>query len=54
MWIFSRLKITSRFDWLIYGGMPMKILWAALDVLTIIVLVSGIYLWIVRRKAGKA
>ena len=37
-----------------YGGMPMKILWAVLDVLTIIVLVSGLYLWIVRRKADKA
>jgi uncharacterized iron-regulated membrane protein len=37
-----------------YGGMPMKILWAVLDVLTIVVLISGIYLWIVRRKAGKA
>jgi len=33
--------------------MPMKVLWAVLDVLTIIVLVSGIYLWIVRRKAAR-
>ena len=36
-----------------YGGMPMKILWAALDGLTIIVLGSGLYLWIVRRRAAK-
>nr|WP_314530006.1 PepSY-associated TM helix domain-containing protein [uncultured Pseudomonas sp.] len=36
-----------------YGGMPMKILWATLDVLTIIVLGSGVYLWMVRRKAAK-
>ena len=36
-----------------YGGMPMKILWATLDVLTIIVLGSGVYLWVVRRKAAK-
>jgi uncharacterized iron-regulated membrane protein len=31
----------------------MKILWATLDVLTIIVLGSGVYLWVVRRKAAK-
>lgn len=28
-----------------YGGRPMQILWALLDVLTIIVLGSGLYLW---------
>lgn len=32
----------------------MKILWALLDGLTIVVLGSGVYLWWVRRKAGKA
>jgi uncharacterized iron-regulated membrane protein len=31
----------------------MKILWAILDVLTIIVLGSGVYLWVVRRKVAK-
>jgi uncharacterized iron-regulated membrane protein len=36
-----------------YGGMPMQILWATLDVLTIIVLGSGVYLWVVRRKAAR-
>ncbi|MGN8344961.1 PepSY-associated TM helix domain-containing protein [Pseudomonas sp. SMV71] len=36
-----------------YGGRPMQIFWAALDVLTIIVLGSGVYLWVVRRKAAK-
>jgi uncharacterized iron-regulated membrane protein len=33
--------------------MPMKILWATLDGLTIVVLGSGVYLWVVRRKAAK-
>jgi uncharacterized iron-regulated membrane protein len=32
-----------------YGGLPLKIIWALLDVLTIIVLGSGLYLWWVRR-----
>ncbi|EGH48568.1 PepSY-associated TM helix, partial [Pseudomonas syringae pv. pisi str. 1704B] len=36
------------------GGMPMKILWAVLDVLTIIVLGSGVYLWWVRRRAARS
>ena len=33
-----------------YGGMPLKIIWALLDVVTIVVLASGLYLWIVRRR----
>jgi uncharacterized iron-regulated membrane protein len=28
-----------------YGGLPLKIVWALLDVLAIIVLGSGVYLW---------
>ena len=32
--------------------MPLKILWALLDVLTIIVLGTGVYLWLRRRQAG--
>jgi uncharacterized iron-regulated membrane protein len=33
-----------------YGGMPLKVLWALLDIATIIVLVTGLYLWIARRR----
>ena len=36
-----------------YGGLPMKIVWAVFDVLTIVVLGSGLYLWI-RRRGGPA
>jgi len=35
-----------------YGGMPMKILWALLDIATIVVLGSGLYLWL--RKGVQA
>ncbi|MFG6110200.1 PepSY-associated TM helix domain-containing protein [Stenotrophomonas nematodicola] len=31
-----------------YGALPLKILWALLDLLTIAVLVSGLYLWVKR------
>ena len=33
-----------------YGGMPLKIIWALLDIMTIIVIGSGLYLWWVRRR----
>jgi uncharacterized iron-regulated membrane protein len=32
-----------------YGGMPLKIIWALLDTMTIIVIGSGLYLWWARR-----
>jgi uncharacterized iron-regulated membrane protein len=36
-----------------YGGMPLKVIWALLDGFTIIVIGSGLYLYMVRRrKAG--
>ena len=31
-----------------YGGMPLKIFWAALDVVSIVLLGSGLYLWLVK------
>jgi uncharacterized iron-regulated membrane protein len=39
-----------------FGGMPLKIFWAAFDVLTIVVLGSGLYLWLTRHnpRKGKA
>ena len=33
-----------------YGGVPLKIIWALLDVVTIIILGSGLYLWVARRR----
>ena len=37
-----------------YGGMPLKIIWALLDVMTIVVIGSGLYLWIVRRRKHRS
>jgi uncharacterized iron-regulated membrane protein len=37
-----------------YGGMPLKIIWALLDVATIVVLVTGLYLWVRRRRRSRA
>ena len=33
-----------------YGGMPLKIIWALLDGFTIVVIGSGLYLYLVRRR----
>jgi uncharacterized iron-regulated membrane protein len=33
-----------------YGGLPLKIAWALFDVVAILVLISGLYLWLTRRK----
>jgi uncharacterized iron-regulated membrane protein len=51
-WYVSTLFISQPLHFGDYGGMPLKILWAVLDVLTIIVLGTGVYLWLRRRKTG--
>jgi uncharacterized iron-regulated membrane protein len=37
-----------------YGGMPLKIIWALLDLVTLIVLGSGLYLWAARLRKAPA
>ena len=51
-WYVSTLFVSQPLHFGDYGGMPLKILWAILDVLTIIVLGTGVYLWLRRRKTG--
>jgi len=36
-----------------YAGLPLKLIWAGLDIILIIVLISGLYLWIKRGKAHR-
>ncbi|WP_273825841.1 PepSY-associated TM helix domain-containing protein [Pseudomonas asplenii] len=50
-WYMDAMGMSQPLHFGDYGGLPMKILWALLDVLTIIVLGSGLYLWWVRRHA---
>jgi uncharacterized iron-regulated membrane protein len=49
-WYMDALSMSQPLHFGDYGGMPMKVLWAVLDVLTISVLGSGLYLWWVRRR----
>ncbi|VXC36117.1 Peptidase [Pseudomonas sp. 8Z] len=51
-WYMDALSMSQPLHFGDYGGRPMQILWALLDVLTIIVLLSGLYLWWVRRRAA--
>ena len=49
-WYMDALGLSQPLHFGDYGGRPMQILWAILDVLTIIVLGSGLYLWWGRRR----
>jgi uncharacterized iron-regulated membrane protein len=49
-WYLAALLISQPLHFGDYGGMPMKILWALLDIMTIIVLISGLYLWLRRKE----
>ena len=50
-WYLSALQLSRPLHFGDYGGLPLKILWALLDLLTIVVLGSGLYLWLGRRRA---
>jgi uncharacterized iron-regulated membrane protein len=44
-WYAKALFISKPLHFGDYGGMPLKIIWALLDVMTLVVLGSGLYLW---------
>jgi uncharacterized iron-regulated membrane protein len=50
-WYLTALLISQPLHFGDCGGMPLKVLWAVLDMLTIVILGSGLYLWVVRRKS---
>lgn len=53
-WYVKTLALSQPLHFGDYGGLPLKILWSLLDLFTIVVLGSGLYLWLARRRpAGK-
>ena len=48
-WTLDALLLSQPLHFGDYGGIPLQWLWATLDVLTIIVLGSGLYLWFGKR-----
>ncbi len=53
-WYLDALLISQPLHFGDYGGMPMKILWALLDIATIVVLGSGLYLWLKKRAPARS
>lgn len=53
-WYLRFMELSRPLHYGDYGGLPLKIIWALLDVVTIIVLGSGLYLWIARPRREKA
>ncbi|NIJ39164.1 putative iron-regulated membrane protein [Sphingopyxis panaciterrae] len=51
-WYAQALFVSQPLHFGDYGGLPLKILWAILTGFTIIVLSSGLYLWLGKRRAG--
>jgi uncharacterized iron-regulated membrane protein len=51
-WYLRALEVSRPLHFGDYGGMPLKIIWALLDLVTIIVLGSGLYLWLSRRTSS--
>jgi uncharacterized iron-regulated membrane protein len=49
-WYLTALLVSQPLHFGDYGGMPMKIIWALLDIATIVVLGSGLYLWLKRKQ----
>lgn len=53
-WYLAAIQLSRPLHFGDYGGLPLKVLWVALDLAAIAVLGSGVYLWFARRKAGMA
>ncbi|WP_426338688.1 PepSY-associated TM helix domain-containing protein [Pseudoduganella sp. S-14] len=53
-WYLTALLVSQPLHFGDYGGQAMKLLWALLDIATIIVLGSGLYLWFKRGVAAGA
>lgn len=50
-WYLRVLELSRPLHFGDYGGLPLKILWGLFDLALIVVLVSGLYLWLSKRKS---
>lgn len=51
-WYNKALSLSRPLHFGDYGGLPLKILWAVLDLFTMTVLTTGVYLWIGKRRTS--
>ncbi|MBO9352359.1 PepSY domain-containing protein [Bordetella petrii] len=53
-WYVKTLFLSQPLHFGDYGGLPLKVLWAVLDIFAIVILGSGLYLWLRKPKAATA
>lgn len=53
-WYYKALSLSRPLHFGDYGGLPLKLLWAVLDLFTIVILLTGLYLWLGKRRASSA
>ena len=51
-WYYQALSLSRPLHFGDYGGLPLKLLWAALTLFTIQVLGTGLYLWLAKRRVN--
>jgi uncharacterized iron-regulated membrane protein len=51
-WYYQALSLSRPLHFGDYGALPLKVLWAALTLFTIVVLGSGLYLWLAKGSAA--
>jgi uncharacterized iron-regulated membrane protein len=49
-WYMSAMLLSVPLHFGDYGGLPLKIIWALLDIAAMVVLGAGLYLWLERRN----
>jgi uncharacterized iron-regulated membrane protein len=52
-WYSKALSLSKPLHFGDYGGLPLKLIWGVLDLATIAVLASGLYLWVARRVRSR-
>ena len=51
-WYVTMLLVSQPLHFGDYGGLPLKIIWGLLDILAIVVLGSGVYLWLKKHETS--
>ncbi|MDE1145931.1 MAG: PepSY-associated TM helix domain-containing protein [Azospirillaceae bacterium] len=49
-WYMLALRLSQPLHFGDYGGLPLKVLWALLDLAALVILGSGLYLWLGKRR----
>jgi uncharacterized iron-regulated membrane protein len=52
-WYTKALSLSRPLHFGDYGGLLLKLVWLVLDLVTIIVLASGLYLWLTKRESPR-